>query len=125
VGWPYSVYQSVEGLCTQFETGSFTGAGCGQGLPEGDSAFGAVSAGRSGDPDGPFIVDGLVGEEVAEVVLQLDRGDRQPAVLMPLDAAGLVGSAFVAFAPSGTTVQSAIALDDAGDVLETMDLARP
>jgi hypothetical protein len=124
IGWRYSVYQSADGFCTQLETGSFAGAGCGPGLPDGDTVFGGISSG-SGDPNGPTIVDGLVGDEVVEVVLQLEGGDREPAVLMSLHRAGLEGSAFVGFAPPGATVESVAALDAQGNVLEAMDVVQP
>ena len=122
VAWRYSVYPSADGLCTQLETGTGASAGCGM-LPDGDAVIDGLSSGV--DANGATIVNGLVGDRVAEVVLLLAGGAREPVVLMSLEGAALEGQAYVGFAPPGTRVQAIVALDDAGTVLGQLEVSLP
>lgn len=121
LGWRYAIYPSGDEWCTQLETVALTMGGCGDLLPADDRAFGSV--GR-GDPlaGGVVPVDGITVEETATVSLVNEGGFRIPAILMPLDDAGLDGQAFVAFVPPDVTITHVQAIAFSGEVLETYEL---
>ena len=121
LGWRYAIYPSGEDWCTQLEMVEFTGASCGDILPVDDAAFGGV--GR-GEPRANEVtpIEGIVTAETVTVWLVADDGRRAPAMLMPLEPAGLEGQAFVAFVPPDTTITHLQALAISGEVLETYEL---
>lgn len=121
LGWRYAIYPSGDEWCTQLETVELAVSGCGDLLPKDDAAFGSVG---HGDPlaGGVVPIDGIVTEETVTVWLLADDGRRMPALLMPLDEAGLEGQAFVAFVPADTTITHLLALAFSGEVLETYEL---
>ena len=121
VGWRYAIYPSGNEWCTQLEMVEFIAAGCGDLLPEGGAAFGSVGTGEP-RADGVTPIEGIVTEETVTVWLVADDGRRAPAMLMPLEPAGLEGHAFVAFVPADTTVTHLQALAISGEVLETYEL---
>jgi hypothetical protein len=124
IGWRYAIFESADGTCTQLELASVTSSGCGP-LPllaEG-SVFGGISGGGGSDPGvGPTPYDGVVSSDVAEVWLQTGSGGRIATTLMSLGEAGFDAKAFVGFAPEKQSVTGVVAVDAAGDVLETFDL---
>lgn len=122
IGWRYVVYESASGVCTQFETVAMTSTGCGSLLPEEGRAFGGVGQLES-QPGGIRPIEGIVTSEIFTVWL-IDEGSgaRLPAILMPLEEAGLEGQAFVGFAPEGMTVTHLQALRMNGEILETYEL---
>ncbi len=122
VGWRYAIYPAGDEWCTQFETVEVATAGCGDLLPEAGQAFGSV--GRLGAATGtPGPIEGMVSEEVATVwLVDEDSGGRVPAILMPLDDAGLEGSAFIGFTPEGMTITHLQALKLSGEIVETYEL---
>jgi hypothetical protein len=120
VGWRAVAYESADGVCTQLELGDgLTGGACGP-LPGGETVFGAIGSGQSNS--GLTTVDGVVAGGVASVTVRIVDGGNVEATMMPLDPAGLDGAAFVGFAPAGSVVDSVIALDEDGDLIETFDL---
>ncbi len=122
IGWRYLIYESADGLCTQFETGDLTTTGCGDPLPEEGSTFGAVAHGGVDSP-GLRPIEGMVTDEVATVwLVGEDDGTHVPAKLMPLDEAGLEGQAFIGFIPEGATVTHLQAVKLNGEILETYEL---
>ncbi|HVM25353.1 MAG TPA: hypothetical protein VM253_08145 [Candidatus Limnocylindrales bacterium] len=121
--WRYAIYPSEDGWCTQLETADLTSTGCGEILPEGDDAFGGVVRG-GGDGTQLSVVEGLVSDETATVWLIADGGTgrRIPAMLMPLDEAGLDAQAFLGFAPADMNVTHVMAVAWNGRVLQTYEL---
>ena len=122
VGWRYAIYPSGEEWCTQFETIEMAATGCGDLLPAEGSAFGSV--GRLGADTGtPGPVEGVVSDDVATVwLVDEETGGRVPAILMPLDDAGLEGSAFIGFTPEGMTITHLQAVKLSGEIVETFEL---
>ena len=122
IGWRYVVSESTSGVCTQFETVSVTSSGCGSLLPEEGRAFGGVGQLES-QPGGIRPIEGIVTSEIFTVWL-IDEGSgaRVPAILMPLEEAGLDAQAFVGFVPEGMTVTHLQALRMNGEILETYEL---
>ena len=122
IGWRYVVYESAGGVCTQFETIELTSTGCGSLLPEEGRAFGAVGSLES-QPGGIRPIEGIVTSEIFTVWLVDESSTgRVPAILMPLEPAGLDAQAFVGFAPEGMTVTHLLALRMNGEILETYEL---
>jgi hypothetical protein len=123
-GWRYAIFEGADGTCTQLELASMTSSACGP-LPllaEG-RVFGGISGGGGPDPAvGPTPYDGVVSSDVAEVWLQTESGGRIATTLMSLAEAGFDANAFVGFAPDNQSVTGVVAVDAAGDVLETFDL---
>ena len=122
VGWRYLIYPSGESWCTQYETVQVASTACGDPLPEEGSTFGGV--GESGTDDGGLRpITGTVTDEIATVwLVGEDDGTRVPALLMPLDEAGLEGQAFIGFAPEGSTITHLQAVKLSGEILETYEL---
>ncbi len=122
IGWRYAVYEIADGWCTQLETASLSSSGCGDLFFPRDegSPFGTVSHGDS--TVGPAAVDGVVTGDVSAVVVETTTGNRLPTTLMPLDAAGLEGHAFVGFVPARVSPRAVIALGPDGEVLGTREL---
>ena len=122
IGWRYAVYEIADGWCTQLETASLSSSGCGDLLfPRDDgSPFGTLSHGDSSV--GPAAVDGVVTGDVSAVMVETSTGNRLPTTLMPLDAAGLDGHAFVGFVPAGVSPRAVIALGPDGEVLGSHEL---
>ena len=122
LGWRYSIYPAGDAWCTQLEMGSQAAGGCGDLLPAGDAAFGAVGASTMG-PDDVQVVEGIASEDTFTVWLIENASQRRfPATLMPLDPAGLDGVAFLGIAPEGMTVTHVQALARSGEILETYEL---
>jgi hypothetical protein len=121
IGWRLLIYESADGECLQFETTDLTESGCGDLLPTGDATFGGVSAGA---PDVAFRpIYGIVRAEVATVFLiDSETQERVPAMLVPLDEAGLEGQAFIGFQPEGWTITDLQALERSGEIVETYEL---
>jgi hypothetical protein len=121
IGWRYLIYPSAEGECLQLETVEVITTECGDMLPNGDGGFGSV--GRAGLESNPNIITGITSAETATVWLIAGGGTRvAPAILMPLEPAGLEGQAFVGFAPRDVTLTHVMALAISGEVLETYEL---
>ena len=122
IGWRYVVYESASGVCTQFETVEVTSTGCGALLPEEGRAFGGVGQLES-QPGGIRPIEGIVTSEIFTVwLIDESSGARLPAILMPLEEAGLDAQAFVGFPPEGMTVTHLQALRMNGEILETYEL---
>ncbi len=121
IGWRLSIYESAEGECLQFETAELAEAGCGDLLPQGDATFGSVSA---SDAEAEFRpVHGIVRAGVATVFLiDSETQQRVPAMLVPLDEAGMEGQAFIGFQPEGWTITDLQALELSGEIVETYEL---
>jgi hypothetical protein len=121
-GWRYSIYPSEAGWCTQLETVGLVSTGCGD-LPPAEEvgAFGAVGRGTL-EATGVHVIEGLVGSTTATVWLIGENGFRTPAVLLPLEDAGLEANAFLGFAPPDATLTHVMAVKSNGDVLETYEL---
>jgi hypothetical protein len=99
-----------------------TSTGCGSLLPEEGRAFGAVGQLQS-QPGGIRPIEGIVTSEIFTVWLIDEISTaRVPAILMPLDAAGMEGQAFVGFAPEGMEITHLQALRMNGEILETYEL---
>jgi len=120
-GWRYAIYPSDDDWCTQLETVDLVTTGCGDLLPSGDGAFGSVAQGSS-EATGVHVIEGTVTEETATVWLIGENNLRMPALLMPLDDAGLEGHAFLGFAPADATPTHVMAVKLNGEVLETYEL---
>jgi hypothetical protein len=122
LGWRYSIYPAGDAWCTQLEMGSLDSAGCGDLLPAGDAALGAVGASTLA-PGDLQVVEGIATEDTFTVWLVENESQRRfPATLMPLDEAGLDGVAFIGIAPEGMTVTHVQAMARSGEVLETYEL---
>jgi hypothetical protein len=122
IGWRYAIYPSGDAWCTQLQTGSMRGDGCGDILPTGDAAFGSVGVSTM-EPGDVQVVEGLVSEDVFTVWLVENESQRRfPATLMPLDPADLEGGAFVGIPPAEFTPTHVQALARSGEVLETYEL---
>ena len=119
-GWRYVAYETAIGMCTQFEMASVSGSSCGELQATGADGFGGV--GHNTSSDSPVTVDGTVGDDVAEVWLELAGGERIAATIMSLEPAGLPGNAFVGFAPEGAVVNAVVAVDADGAELARMQL---
>jgi len=123
VVWRYVVYQSDMGLCTEVELGSGTSSGCGGGPPgpEPGSAIGLMSIGSA--TGAPTTIEGFAADDVEEVWIELQDGDRVSATLMPLARAGMDGQVWLAFVPDGRRLQQVVAIGADGDVLgeESLD----
>ena len=120
VGWRYAVYPSADGWCRQLETVGVAQTGCGDPLPAADRAFGGVGENEAGSVRA---VDGFVTQDIATVwVVEADSGRRFPALLMPLDDAGLEAQAFIAFLPEDMDVTHLLALRMSGEIVETYEL---
>ena len=119
-GWRYVAYETAAGMCTRFEMASVTGGSCGQAPGEDAGTFAGV--GHSESSGSPVTVDGTVGEDAAQVWVELADGGRVAATLMSLEPAGLPGSAFVAFAPEGSGVSRVVAIGSDGSELSEMGL---
>jgi hypothetical protein len=121
IGWRYLIYPVGDTWCGLLETGRVAGGGCGDLLAAEGEVFGSVGTGLVlEEPVTP--VDGFVSEDVASVWLVLEEVDRVPAIVMPLDEAGLEGSAFVGIVPDDRTITHLLAVAQNGEVLETYEL---
>jgi hypothetical protein len=123
IGWRYVIYESAEGWCTELQMVEVTSTSCGPDLlpPEGEH-IGSVGAGQPLG-NGVTPVAGIVSEEIHTVSV-MDEGDvrRLPGVLMPLDAAGLDGQAFLAFMPADMTPTHVQVLVLSGEIVQTYEL---
>jgi hypothetical protein len=121
LGWRYVIYESADGWCTQFEMVALTAAGCGDVLPAEGEHIGSVGVGQPLE-NGATPVDGIVSEEIFTVWIIDQQVGRVPAMLMPLDEAGLEGQAFVGFLPADATPTHVQALARSGEVLQTYEV---
>jgi hypothetical protein len=122
IGWRLLIYESADGECLQFETVRLAQAGCGEMLPQEDRVFGSVSSGGI-EETGLSPIYGTVTPDVATVwLVGEDDGTRVPALLAPLDEAGLEGQAFIGFVPQGATVTHLQAVRMSGEIVETYEL---
>ena len=122
LGWRYVIYESAEGWCTELQMVEVTSTGCGPDpLPPEGEHIGSVSVGQPLE-NGPTPVDGIVSEEIFTVWIIDQQVGRVPALLMPLEAAGLEGQAFVGFMPPDGTPTHIQALARSGEVLQTYEV---
>ena len=123
LGWRYLIYESMDGWCTELQMAEVNSTSCGPDLlpPDGEhiGSAGALQPLESGVTP----VAGIASDEIFTVSV-VDEADvrRQPAVLMPLDEAGLEGQAFLAFMPPDMTPTHIQALARSGEVLQTYEL---
>ena len=121
MGWRLSVYPTEEGPCLQLDTVSTASGSCGP-LPAPPEAIGLQNEDIE-LPTGARAVLGAVTDEVATVFLVDEiQGLRLPARLLPLDDAGLEGSAFVVFPPEAMTPTHLLAVAPSGEILDTYEL---
>lgn len=92
-------------------------------MPAGENAFGEVGYGPDGYTEAQ-VVEGIVTRETATVWLIGDDGAyRIPAVLIPIDEAGMEGAqAYVGFAQAGVDLTHLMAVKLNGEILETREL---
>lgn len=122
IGWRYSIYPSGESWCTQLELAGVMSTGCGDVLPQDDAAIGGVSV-HDAQPSGRQVIDGTASEDTFTVwLVENDTQRRFPATVLPLDAAGVDGVAFVGVVPEGWTVTHVQAMARSGEILETYEL---
>jgi hypothetical protein len=122
LGWRYVIYESAEGWCTELQMVEVTSTGCGPDpLPPEGEHIGSVSVGQPLE-NGATPVDGIVSEEIFTVWIIDQQVGRVPALLMPLEAAGLEGQAFVGFMPPDGTPTHIQALARSGEVLQTYEV---
>lgn len=120
-GWRSVIYPSGDGWCLMLDTSSVSAAECGDLVPGEDEVFGTWSA----DTDlggGVTAIHGVVSDEVATVWLVLESGARAPAQMLPLDEAGLDGTAFLRLVPPGVVVTHLMAVAMSGEILDTIEL---
>jgi hypothetical protein len=116
LGWRYLAYPSDDGWCAQLETAAVTETDCSGVEPAEGSAFGSVS--RNGR-----VIHGIATPDATTVWLVVNNTPTVPALLMPLDDAGLEGGvAFVGIVPTGTEVTHVMAVRFNGEVLGTHEL---
>jgi hypothetical protein len=122
-GWRYLIYESADGWCTELQMSEVTSTGCGPDLlPAEGEAIGAAGI-QSPLGSGVTPVDGVVSDEIFTVsIVDETDGRRVPAILMPLDEAGLEGQAFVGFTPADFTPTHLQALARSGEILQTYEL---
>ncbi len=121
VGWRYAMYPVGDDWCTLLEATNQSAGTCGEIAPPDGAFFGSVSQ-DSLSGLGVSTVDGVVAPDVVSVWVVMDEVDRVPATMMPLDEAGLSGSAFVGMVPDGRTITHLLAVAENGEVLETYEL---
>lgn len=118
------VQRDAAGVCMAIHRGGDGSQICGP-LPgeEGMGAFGPVSTGgQEGAP--VFEVAGIVDPTVASVILELEDGMRASGLLVPLEPAGIDGSAFFVYLPQ-IVPNSLVALDQDGDELGRLEMTDP
>ena len=116
LGWRYLAYPSDDGWCTQLETAAVTETDCAGIVPDEGSAFGIVS-------ENDRVIHGIATADATTVWLVVNNTPTVPALLMPLDEAGLEGGvAFVGIVPTGTEVTHVMAVRFNGEVLGTREL---
>ena len=122
-GWRYMIYESADGWCTELQMTEVTSTGCGPDpLPAEGESFGFAGAQPSLE-SGVTPVDGVVSAEIFSVsIVDEETGLRVPAIMMPLDEAGLEGQAFVGFTPADFTPTHIQALARSGEILQTLEL---
>lgn len=120
-GWRFSIYESVDGWCTQLETETLRGAGCGGELvpADGEVLMGIAAGSGAGEA---HHWSGIAPGRVAQVWLHAEGGRRHQATLMDLAATGADAWAFVVFAPPDIRAQSLVALDAHGEILDSFDV---
>jgi hypothetical protein len=121
-GWRYVIYESDEGWCTELQMVEVTATGCGPDpeLAEGEH-LGGVGALEPLE-NGATPVEGVVSDEIVTVFIIDERVGRLPAELMPREAAGLGGQAFVGFMPADGTPTHVQAVALSGEILATYEL---
>jgi hypothetical protein len=122
--WRYAVYPSAEGWCLQVEVGPLAGSRCGITEPPEGETFAGVNVAEA-DADVPHqAIDGVVSAETATVWLVADGGlgRRVPALLVPLDEAGIDAQAFLGLPPPGMNVTHLQAVAFNGRILQTYEL---
>ena len=111
VAWRYVVYQSDMGVCTEVEVAAGTSSSCGGGPPGPDAAGSAIGLMGIGTASGgPTTIEGFATDEVVEVWVDLQDGDRVSATLMALAPAGMNGRVWLAFVPEGRLLQRVVAI---------------
>jgi hypothetical protein len=121
--WRYSVGEEDGSWCARLDVAEASSSRCGDLLPVDGRAFGELGRGP-GEYTEAQVVEGFVSADTVTVWLIGDRGQyRIPAVLMPLDDAGLEDvQAYVGFALADVTLTHLQAVALNGDVLETVEL---
>jgi hypothetical protein len=122
--WRYAVYPSDDGWCLQLDFGAFAGISCGTTEPAEGETFGSVNVTETGEDVQLEAIDGVVSAEAATVWLVADggRGRRMPALLVPLDEAGIDAQAFLGLPPPGMNVTHLQAVAFNGRILQTYEL---
>jgi hypothetical protein len=120
-GWRYLIYPTGEDWCLMIETVGVSSAGCGDVLPAEGEVFGTWGSGTELG-GGVTAIDGIVSDDVATVWLVLENGARAPAQMLPLDEAGLNGTAFLRLVPGDVVVTHLQAVAMSGEILETIEL---